>query len=141
MASKERMLYHTNKLSYNLCLIYISLTTFHAILILRKMTTNYTVGILFLTTVTVLMLGFLTAVKVMAYSIKYGYVAIALGVYQIIQMFTIPDVFQGNAKLFLILILIISTVAVIASGIISIVKTKQRIQYIKLIENKVAKEK
>jgi len=136
MANDERKLYHENKMSYNLCLLFVSLSTLHAILVLRKMTTNYTVGIFFITTIIVLMVGFLCAVKLMTYSIKYGYVAIILGFYQVFQIFTIPDVFQGSERLFMILVLIAAIISIVVSGVSSIVKTKQRTNYINMINKK-----
>ncbi len=86
MANVERKLYESNRSGFVLMLLHIVLNVIFTIYVLNSMATNFEIGIFIMITIALLLLGFLTAVKVQNYSMTWGYVAIIIGLFQFVRL-------------------------------------------------------
>ncbi|GKX29418.1 hypothetical protein SH1V18_18980 [Vallitalea longa] len=138
MKLDEKKLYQKNKIGYNLVLIFVILDTIYTIFTLKNMAIDYSIGIFIITNILLLMVGFLAAVKLRVYSLKWSYLSILMGVVQGIRFFFIPHELCGQVKMYLSLVLLASAVVVFIAGIVSTIKSNNRIHYIN--ENNISEE-
>lgn len=131
MNRDEKKLYQVNKLSYNLVMFFIILNTAHAIFTLQNMNVDFGIGIFVMMTIVLLMIGFLAAVKLQTYSLKWSYISIGIGIFQFGRYLFSPEEIVGTIKIYLDVMILLSIVFIITGAIICIIRTKQRTNYIK----------
>ncbi|WP_461207099.1 hypothetical protein [Clostridium sp. DL1XJH146] len=127
MKSEERKLYQKNKLGYLLIIAFIVLDVIYTIYTLNSMTVNFNIGVFILTTIALLLIGFLTAVKVQTYSISWCYVAIGLGIFQGSRILIEKNIIMNFQ---MTIIIIVSSIICIFGGIISLNSANKRKKYI-----------
>lgn len=130
MIRDEKKLFQTNKLSYNLVMLFVILNTAHAIFTLQNMTVNYMLGIFIMITIFISMISFLTAVKLQTYSMTWSYIAIGIGILQGLKYVFRPEEIVGTMETALTILVILSMVFIFIGAIISINRTKRRQAYI-----------
>lgn len=127
----EKKLYQLNKLSYNLVMLFIILNTAHAIFTLQNMAVDYSIGFFIMITIIISMLSFLTAVKLQTYSKAFSYVALGIGVLQLVRFVLSPPEIEGELKVYLTILILGSIVFMLAGGMTSMVRATKRSKYLK----------
>ncbi len=131
MAKSERRLYQKNTIGYLLVLLHIALNVVYTIFSLNNMPVDYWIGIFIIITIAMLLLGFLTAVKVQSYSMVWSFAAVLLGIFQLSRLLFAPDIPSGSLNTFLFTVLIVSAVLCFAGGVISIRESRTRKKLVK----------
>lgn len=131
MKTEERLLYQKNKLGNLLILLSIALNVVYSIFILNNMTVDFKLGIFVMITILLLLIGFLTGVKVQAYSKQWSIVAVILGLFQCTRILFTESTLEGNMLLLMTVVLITSGLVCILGGIVSYNVSSKRAAYIK----------
>lgn len=131
MAIDRRNLYEDNKTGFTLVLLHIILNVVYSIFTIKNMETNYEVGIFIMTTIILLLLGFLTAVKVQKYSMPFSFVAIIIGLFQFTRPFFANNTASEGLTTTLNAFLILSGIVCVLGGIVSIRNARIRRQCVK----------
>lgn len=130
MRNVERKLYQKNKLGYSFILFFIALNVVYSIFMLNNMETNAQLGIFIFITILFFLLGFLTGIKIQAYSKPWSYVAIIMGLIQFSRMFVGEYILEANQLFILNIVLIASALSCITAGVVGYINTVKRENYI-----------
>ncbi|MCG8572796.1 MAG: hypothetical protein MJB14_21905 [Spirochaetes bacterium] len=120
MAKNERFLYQLNHSGYLCILFFIAANILYSILALNHMTPDYKLGLFIFVTIILLFTGFLSAVKVQTYSLKWSFADIVIGIFQLSRIAYTPTTAQGVPKIILYTALVLSALSCILGGAISI---------------------
>jgi len=131
MAINQRRLYEKNKIGYVLVLFHIVLNVFYSINTIKHMDTSYDVGIFIMITIMLLLVGFLTAVKVQNYSMVWSMVAIIIGLFQFSRLLFTDNPVDGMFGSVLIIALVLSGIFCVLGGLVSIKNTQVRRKCVK----------
>lgn len=130
MNKGEKLLYQDNKSGYKLILAFIVLNTFITIFVLRSMTINTAIGVFVMYNIVLSLVSFLAAIKVKKYSMGYAVFSLALGVLQFIVSFNMPKLSDPGRNTLVTLLTIAEALIVITAGVITIIKSKIRKNYL-----------
>lgn len=131
MINHEQKLYQSNKWPYLLLILFIVLNALFSALILNKMPSDKMLGVFIMLTIFLLLMGFLTAVKVKIYSRPFSYIAIVMGIFQGSRIFFSPSQLTGAAASIVFLVCLLSASACAAGGILSLGSIRKRNQALK----------
>lgn len=126
MSKQERKLYQKNTTGYTLILLHVVLNVAYSIFSLNNMDTSLAIGVFIMITIGMLLLGFLTAVKVQNYSMIWSVAAIFIGVFQFSRIFFTTNTAENPLALVLDVLLIASAALFIAGGVVSVKNSKIR---------------
>lgn len=135
MKQHEKRLYLENSLSQQLILLYILGNTAFTIFEVVNMAVDFQVGTFIMLNIVLSLVSFLMAVRQKAYAIQWGYVGVALGVFQLTRLLWIPEELTGSLRILLIVLLLITGGFAIAGSVICIKRSQERQKFI--IENNI----
>lgn len=138
MSNIEKKLYQKNKLGRSFVIFFILFNVAYSIFVLNHMDINYDIGLFIMTTILLLLVGFLTSVKVEAYSLLWSVVAGALGVFQFTRFLFTEYVVEGTLETVIPVLLVLSGVSAIIGCVVSLNVSMKRKHYI--ISNKISDE-
>lgn len=105
---------------------FIALNTVYTVFVLNAMDKDRGIGIFVMLTIALLLLGFLTAIKVRIYSLPWSIFALAMGFFQFSRLFFTTVNLEETHAFLLNLILILSSVICVAGGLLSVIYTAKR---------------
>lgn len=131
----EMLRYQTNKQSYWFGMLAVALTIIYLFVTLNCFTKfNGIIMFKILGNIVLFLAGFLACEKMKAYDLKWGYVSIAFGILAAVRAFVFPIfIISGTVirteprvglGIFLVVCMILTSIAYIFAGIVSIKKTK-----------------
>ena len=135
MKKGEKRLYRVNSISQQLLLLYILGNTAFTIFAVNNRDVDYQLGIFILLNIFLSLLAFLTAVRQKVYAIQWGYVGIALAVFQFARMLWIPEEIVNPTRFLLIALLIVTGVLAFVGSLLCIRRSQERQKFI--LENKI----
>jgi len=135
MKKGEKRLYRVNSISQQLLLLYILGNTAFTIFAVNNRDVDYQLGIFILLNIFLSLLAFLTAVRQKMYAIQWGYVGIALAVFQFARMLWIPEEIVNPTRFLLIALLIVTGVLAFVGSLLCIRRSQERQKFI--LENKI----
>ncbi len=122
----EKLLYQTNKVSYNLLMLCVALNTYYLITTLNNINIGFSIGVIIVGNIAYTLLAFLCAVKVKTYDELWSKICIFMGFTQFFKLITLPSEIVGTAQVGLFAALLISGASYIVAAIISLNKIKLR---------------
>ena len=135
MKKHEKRLYLENSLSQQLIMLYIAGNTLFTIVYVNHMNLDAQLGFFVMLNIGLSLLAFLMAARQKVYDIRWGYVGITLALFQFARLLWIPEEITGSMRLLLMVLLLATGVAALASSIICIRRTHERRNYI--VDNKI----
>jgi len=135
MKKGEKRLYQVNSISQQLVLLHILGNTAFTIFAVNNRDVDYQLGIFILLNIFLSLLAFLTAVRQKVYAIQWGYVGIALAVFQFARMLWIPEEIVNPTRFLLIALLIVTGVLAFVGSLLCIRRSQERQKFI--LENKI----
>ncbi len=130
MQKGEKLVYQNNKSAYEFVLGFLLLNMLATILTLNYMAVNINIGAFIMLNIVLSLTSFLMAMKVKKYSFGWACGAIAISLLQLIRCFFLPEIEDSRTKLSIIVIMIISALLILVSGINTIIKAKIRLNYL-----------
>lgn len=130
MKTHEKRLYQENVVSQRLILLYILGNTVFTIFYVNSMDVSYKLGIFVLLNIFLSLLAFLTAVRQKVYAIKWGYIGVALSIFQFARLLWIPEEIVDPIRLRLIILLITTGASAFAGSMICVKRSQERQNYI-----------
>lgn len=130
MKTHEKRLYQENVVSQRLILLYILGNTVFTIFYVNSMDVSYKLGIFVLLNIFLSLLAFLTAVRQKVYAIKWGYIGVALSIFQFARLLRIPEEIVDPIRLRLIILLIATGASAFAGSMICVKRSQERQNYI-----------
>lgn len=130
MNKNEKRLYLDNSLSQQLIMLYILGNTVFTIFYVVNMGVNAQLGIFVMLNIFLSLLAFLAAVRQKMYAIQWGYVGIAMSIFQIIRLLWMPAELTGSLRILLIALLIATSGFALAGSIICIIRSNGRKKFI-----------
>ena len=135
MKKGEKRLYQENSISQQLMLLYILGNTAFIIFAVNNRDVDYQLGLFILLNVFLSLLAFLTAVRQKMYAIQWGYVGIALAVFQFARVLWIPEEITSPMRFLLIALLIVTGVLAFVGSLLCMRRSQERQKFI--LENKI----
>lgn len=135
MRNNEKLLYQENVISQQFILFYILGNTAFTIFYVNNMTADYQVGIFVLQNIFLSLFSFLMAVRQKVYAIQWGYIGVAVAVFQFIRLIWIPDEMIAPVGLLLNVLLITSGIFALVGSVICIKRSQERQKFI--VDNKI----
>jgi len=135
MKKSEKRLYLENSLSQQLVLLYIAGNTLFTIIYVNNMNVDVQLGVFIMLNIVLSLLAFLMAVRQKLYASQWGYMGIAIGVFQLARLLWIPEEITGSMRFFLAALLIATSISALAGSIICIKRSRERQKFI--IENNI----
>ena len=135
MKKFEKLLYVENTLSQQGILFFVLGNTVFTILHINTMNIDIRLGVFVLLNIFLSLLAFLMAVRQKIYASAWGYAGIALAVFQLARWLWIPEEIVGNLRLFLVALLIATSIVALAASMLCIQRSQERQKFI--IENNV----
>jgi len=130
MQKGEKLIYQDNKSAYEFALGFILLNTVATILTLNYMEVNIRIGTFVMFNIILSLVSFLMAMKVKKYSVSWAYGSIIISIIQFIRSFFMPKLEDNQQNQIIMIIMIVSSGLILASGIITIRKARTRLNYI-----------
>ena len=133
MNKHEKLMYLENSLSQQLIMLYILGNTVFTIFYVVNMAVDAQLGVFSMLNIFLSLLAFLTAVRQKTYAVQWGYIGIALAVFQLVRLLWIPAELTGSLRLFLMALLIVTSGFAFAGSFICIKRFQEREKY--MVEN------
>jgi hypothetical protein len=130
MSNIEKRLYLENSLSQQLIMLYLLGNTAFTIFYVINMAVDVQLGVFVMVNIFLSLLAFLTAVRQKMYIIQWGYVGLAMTAFQLIRLLWIPEELTGFLRIFLVALLIATSVSAFAGSIICIKRSQERSKFI-----------
>lgn len=130
MNSSEKRLYVENSRSQQLILFWLAGNTLFTILYINNMAVTARLGFFVMLNIALSLFAFLVAVRQKTYLIQWAYLGIGLAIFQFARLFWIPEEIINPIRLYLQILLIITSVAALVGSIICIQLSRERQQYI-----------
>lgn len=127
----ERKLYQKNKLGNLFVLLYIGLNIVYSIFNINMMPKASELGMFVMSTILLLLVGFLTGTKLTSYSKIWSVVAVILGIFQFVRLTFDVSYLEPNMIFMLNIVLIASGISVIIGGLITYRFSTQRAALLK----------
>ena len=130
MNTSEKRLYVENSLSQQLILFWLAGNTLFTILYVNNMAVTARLGFFVMINIALSLFAFLVAVRQKVYQIQWAYLGIGLALFQFARLFWIPEEILNPIRLYLQIMLVITSIAALAGSIICIQRSQERQQYI-----------
>ena len=130
MSSGEKRLYVENSLSQQLIMFWLAGNTLFTILYVNNMTVAARLGFFVMLNIALSLFAFLVAVRQKIYLIQWAYLGIGLAIFQFVRLFWIPEEIINPIRLYLQILLVITSVSALVGSIICIQRSQERQQYI-----------
>ncbi|RMF01636.1 MAG: hypothetical protein D6768_10180 [Chloroflexi bacterium] len=130
MKTSEMRLYLENTLSQQLIFFYIGGLTLFTIFYINSMNVNVRLGIFIMVNIVLSLVGFLMAVRQKSYSSFWGYVGIALALFQFARLLWMPEEIVGSVKFISAALLIATGISALVGSIICIKLSHERQKFI-----------
>lgn len=130
MNNIEKRLYLENSRSQQLIMLYLLGNTAFTIFYVVNMAVDWQLGIFVMVNIFLSLLAFLTAVRQKMYAIQWSYVGLAMAAFQLIRLLWIPEELTGSLRVFLVALLIVTSVSAFAGSIICIKRSQERSKFI-----------
>ena len=130
MNTGEKRLYVENTLSQQLILIWLAGNTIFTLLHVNNMDVTARLGFFVMLNIALSLLAFLVAVRQKVYLIQWAYLGIGLAVFQLARLFWIPEEIVNPIRLYLQILLVVTSVAALIGSIVCIQRSQERQQYI-----------
>lgn len=131
MKNKEILIYHQNTISQQLFMLYLLGNTAFTIFYANSTDVDKDLGLFIMLNIVLSLLAFLTAVRQRVYAMNWGYVGLAIGLFQIMRLMWIPEEIEGSLHLLLIGLLIATGSLAILGSVKCLQRTSDRDQYIR----------
>ena len=130
MSNIEKRLYLENSLSQQLIMLYLLGNTAFTIFYVINMAVDVQLGVFVMVNIFLSLLAFLTAVRQKMYVIQWGYVGLAMAAFQLIRLLWIPEELTGSLRIFLVALLIATSVSAFVGSITCIKRSQERSKFI-----------
>ena len=130
MNSSEKRLYVENSLSQQLIMFWLAGNTLFTILYVNNMAVTARLGFFVMLNIALSLFAFLVAVRQKVYLIRWAYLGIGLGIFQLARLFWIPEEIVNPIRLYLQILLVITSAAALAGSVICVQRSRERQQYI-----------
>lgn len=130
MKSSEKSLYLDNSLSQKLIIFWLAGNTLFVILYINNMAVTARLGFFVMLNIALSLFAFLVAVRQKVYLIQWAYLGIGLAIFQIARLFWIPEEIINPIRLYLQILLVLTSVAALAGSIVCIQRSRERQLYI-----------
>ena len=130
MKNNEPLLYHQNTVSQQLFMFYLLGNTVFTIFVANTSIVDKDLGLFIMLNIVLSLLSFLTAVRQRVYAMNWGYIGLAIGVFQILRLIWLPEEIGNPLRLLLIGLLFVTGTLAIAGSVLCLKNTKDRNQYI-----------
>lgn len=137
MKYPQRRLYENNRLGYLLMLVFIAGNALYAVIALNRMPATNAVGLLVMVTIALFLLGFLTAVKVRAYSRRWSYGALLIALFQTVRAVVALSASSAQMVVPTTVFLLGSAVACLVAGVASTISARERLRTLRSMERPV----
>lgn len=131
MSNPEKQLFLDNKLSQQLVVLFIICNTAYTIFHINGMDATFHLGNFIMVNIGLSLLSFLMAVQQKLYQSTWGYLGIAVAIFQIGRLFTMAPEIENPLRLFLQLLVIASGIFLLIGSVICIQRAKKRSEYIR----------
>lgn len=130
MNLSEKRLYVENYISQQLIFLWLAGNTAFTLLYVNNMNVTVRLGFFVMLNIALSLLAFLVAVRQRVYLINWGFIGLALGIFQFLRLFWIPEEIVGSVRLIIQALLIVTSAAAVAGSVICIRRSRERQQYI-----------
>ncbi len=130
MNLSEKRLYVENYISQQLIFLWLAGNTAFTLLYVNNMNVTVRLGFFVMLNIALSLLAFLVAVRQRVYLINWGFIGLALGIFQFMRLFWIPEEIVGSVRLIIQALLIVTSAAAVAGSVICIRRSRERQQYI-----------
>ena len=130
MKEHERLLYQENTLSSQLIFLYILGNTIITIVYTNNMNVDMQLGIEVMLNIGVSLLAFLMAIKQKSYATEWGYIGLALAVFQLLRLLWVPEEIDGALQTLMVALLSLTSLAALVGSINCIKVSRERKNYI-----------
>ncbi|GAB4262950.1 MAG: hypothetical protein Kow0080_00800 [Candidatus Promineifilaceae bacterium] len=131
MSNAEKLLYLENSLSQQLIMFYLLGNTAFTIFCVVNMNVDFRLGIFVMVNIFLSLLAFLMAVRQKTYVLRWGYGGLGMAAFQLARLLWIPEELTGSLRIFLMVLLIASSIFAFAGSIICIKRSQERDKYIR----------
>lgn len=135
MNKSEKRLYLENSLSQTWIMIYIGGNTLFTIIYINNMRVDIQLGVFIMLNIALALVAFLMSVRQKMYFTLWGYIGIALAVFQFARLLWMPEEIVGSVRLLSAALLIMTGISALVGSIICIRRSKERQKFI--IENNI----
>lgn len=132
MKNNERLLYQQNTISQQLFMFYLLGNTAFTIFYANNAVVDYDLGLFIMLNIVLSLLGFLTAVRQRMYTMRWGYIGLAMGIFQLLRVQSIPEEIVDPLRFQLIGLLLVTGSLAIVGSVICLRRTAGRDQYIRV---------
>lgn len=130
MNTGEKRLYVENTLSQQMILLWLVGNTVYTLLHVNNMAVTVQLGYFVMINIALSLFAFLIAVRQKTYQIQWAYFGIGLAVFQFARLFWIPEELINPVRLYIQILLVVTSVAALVGSIICIQRSRERQQYI-----------
>ena len=131
MNNFEKRLYLDNARSQQLIMLYLLGNTVFTIFYVVNMAVDAQLGIFVMLNIFLSLLAFLTAVRQKMYDIQWGYVGLAMAAFQLVRLLWIPEELTGSLRIFLIALLIATSISAFAGSMFCLKRSQERQKFIR----------
>jgi len=135
MINTEKWLYQENSISQQFFLLYILGNTIFTIFYVNHAVVDHNLGLFIMLNIFLSLGSFLIAVRQKIYRMSWGYVGIAIAVFQLIRLMWIPEEIIGLMRFVIQALLVFTSLSALIGSIICIKRANERQKYV--IEHKV----
>lgn len=130
MKSDEKRLYVENTLSQQLVMFWLAGNMIFTLFYVNNMDVTVRLGFFVMLNIALSLFAFLVAVRQRVYQIQWGYLGIGLAIFQIARLFWIPEEIVNPVRLYIQILLVVTSMAALAGSIICLQRSQKRQQYI-----------
>lgn len=131
MKNKEILLYSQNNISQQLFMFYLLVNTAFTIFYSNTANVDKDLGLFIMLNIILSLLGFLTAVRQRMYAKEWGYIGLAIGVFQLVRLMWIPEEILNPLRFALLAMLLVSGTLAIIGSMMCIRRSTDRADYIR----------
>ena len=131
MSNIEKRLYLENSRSQQLIMLYLLGNTAYTIFYVVNMDVDFQLGVFVMVNIFLSLLAFLAAVRQKTYVAQWGYIGLVMAAFQLIRLLWMPEELTGTLRIFLVALLIATSIFAFAGSIICIRRSQEREEYIR----------
>ena len=130
MNTGEKRLYVQNSLSQQLIMFWLAGNTLFTILYTNNTAVTARLGLFVMVNIALSLFAFLVAVRQKTYLIQWAYLGIGLALFQFARLFWIPEEIVNPTRLYLQILLVLTSAAALTGSIICIQRSRERQHFI-----------
>jgi len=130
MKTGEKRLYVENTLSQQLILLWLVGNTIFTLLQVNNMEVTMQLGFFSMLNIALSLFAFLVAVRQKVYKIEWAYLGLGLAIFQCARLFWIPEEIVNPIRLYIQILLVVTSAAALIGSIICIQRSQERQRYI-----------